>query len=80
MRKTTTTTEGTKPTSSPVVLLLGTIADTTWRMFLPTIALAALGLYIDKRLGTAPLLAAIGGFGGLGASSYLIYRQLKKDF
>lgn len=80
MRKTTTTTEGTKPTSSPVVLLLGTIADTTWRMFIPSIALAALGLYIDKQLGTAPLLAAIGGFGGLAASSYLIYRQLKKDF
>ena len=80
MRKTTTKSEGARPNASPVVLLLGTIADTTWRMFLPTIALAALGLYIDKRLGTAPLLAAIGGFGGLAASSYLIYRQLKKDF
>ena len=80
MSKTPTRPEKTPPKSSPVVLLLGTLADTTWRMFVPTVLLALLGAYADTKLHTEPVFTIIGGFGGFAASCYLIYRQLKKDF
>ena len=41
--------------SSTAMLLLGTIADTTWRMFVPIIGGLFLGLWIDTTLKTLPL-------------------------
>ncbi len=80
MSKTPTSPHGKPSKSSPVVLMLGTLADTTWRMFIPTVVLALIGAYLDAKLRSVPILTIIGGFGGFGLSSYLIYRQLKKDF
>lgn len=66
------------PDRSTVVLLLGTIADTTWRMFVPTIGLTILGLVTDKALRTTPWLMSAGIVLGAGLAYALVRRQIKK--
>lgn len=66
------------PPKQSTVLLLLTIADTTWRLFIPTIGFTIVGILVDKQLGTKPwiMIAAI----ALGiATAYLLVRsQIKK--
>lgn len=66
------------PDTSTVVLLLGTIGDTTWRMFVPTVGLTVLGLVADKALGTTPWLMAGGIILGTFGAIVLVRRQLKE--
>jgi len=68
----------TPPDTSTVILLLGTIGDTTWRMFVPTIGLTILGLVADKLLGTTPWLMAGGIVLGTLGAFVLVRRQLKE--
>ncbi len=68
----------TPPDKSTVVLLLGTIGDTTWRMFIPTIGFTVLGVYADKAWGTKPWLTIAGIAFGAAVSGILVARQLKK--
>lgn len=65
------------PTSSTVLLLLGTIGDTTWRMFVPTIGLMLVGFWIDTQLGTKFWLTAAGVLVGSLIAGFLIRHQLK---
>lgn len=67
-----------QPDRSSVILLLGDIADTSWRMFVPTIGLTILGLLLDKQFGTSPLLLTVGIVLGIIAAGLLIRQQLKK--
>jgi hypothetical protein len=72
---------GTTPTPPPqstVVLLLGTIADTTWRMFIPIIGLTLLGVFGDNTYHTKPWLTVVGIVAGVTVASLLVIRQLKK--
>ena len=72
---------GTTPTPPPqstVVLLLGTIADTTWRMFIPIIGLTLLGVFGDNTYQTKPWLTISGIVLGVALASVLVIRQLKK--
>ena len=62
---------------SAAMLLLGTIADTTWRMFIPIIGLLLIGDWLDRTYGTKPWLMLIGAAAGIGISWYLIRKQLK---
>jgi hypothetical protein len=62
--------------NSTVVLLLGTIADTTWRMFVPIIGGMLLGLWIDKSHGTLPWATIILTIIGIAWATELIRRQL----
>ncbi len=66
------------PQLPTVVLLLGTIADTTWRMFVPTIGGMLLGMEADKSLRTAPWLMTIGLALGVYITYLLIRNQMKK--
>ncbi|AHB42522.1 hypothetical protein RAAC3_TM7C00001G0679 [Candidatus Saccharibacteria bacterium RAAC3_TM7_1] len=67
------------PTHSTVLLLLGDIADTTWRMFVPTIGFIGLGFWGDSTFrGTKPWLTIAGIVVGITVTSLLIARQLKK--
>jgi hypothetical protein len=66
------------PTKSTVVLLLGTIADTTWRMFIPTIGLTIAGVYSDKAFSLKPWLTIAGIILGSTIAGLLVARQLKK--
>ncbi|MBC7512549.1 AtpZ/AtpI family protein [Candidatus Saccharibacteria bacterium] len=66
------------PKNSTVVLLLGTMLDTTWRMFGPTLGLAALGLWADTRSGTGPLYSLLGVGIGIVIAALLVRHQFKK--
>lgn len=70
--------KATPPDHSTVVLLLGTIGDTTWRMFVPTIGLTVAGVYADKSFGTKPWLTAGGIILGAAIAGMLVKRQLQK--
>jgi hypothetical protein len=66
------------PKQTTVILLLTDIADTTWRMFLPTIGLGALGFWADTSWDTEPWLAILGVIIGAMLSAALIRQQLEK--
>jgi F0F1-type ATP synthase assembly protein I len=68
--------EQTKPPTSQTVILLTTMADTTWRMFVPTIGLTVLGLVGDRLAHTTPWLMVMGIVCGVVLSYVLIKRQL----
>lgn len=58
-------------------ILLLTMADTTWRMFVPPAITVAIGLWADNAWHTGPWLTLGAAAVGLGASILLIKRQLK---
>lgn len=62
--------------TSTVAFMFGTIADTTWRMFVPTIGLTFLGWSADKHWGTKPWLFILGVIVGASISALLVRRQL----
>lgn len=66
------------PDQSTVILLLGTIGDTTWRMFLPIIGLLLLGNWLDKTLNTKPMLIIAGVVVGSVIAGLLVRNQLRK--
>lgn len=65
--------------TSTVVLLLGTLGDTTWRMFIPSLIGIVGGYQLDKAFNTKPWLFAIGTIIGCTIAGLLIKRQLKKS-
>ena len=68
----------TPPDTSTVILLLGTIGDTTWRMFVPTIGLTVLGLLADKQFHTTPWIMLLGIILGVILAYVLVRRQIKE--
>lgn len=62
---------------SPAILLLITIADTTWRMFIPTIGGAFLGIWFDHLLDMRPIWTIIMIAGGSITALLLINSQIK---
>jgi hypothetical protein len=63
---------------SPTSVLILTIADTTWRMFVPTIGGLLLGRMLDEQWSFGPLGMIIGIVIGTAVSALLIKRQLQK--
>ncbi len=66
------------PPRMTVILLLGDIADTTWRMFVPTLGLAGLGLWVDKTWHTGPLWSLSGVALGVLLAALLVRAQFAK--
>ncbi len=66
----------TPPDRASAVLLLSTMGDTTWRMFVPTIGLTILGLVIDNHLPTKPWMTIAGIIIGVIIATWLVRRQL----
>lgn len=64
--------------SGSATYLLGTIADTTWRMFIPTIGLALIGDFFDRQYDTKPWLMLVCATIGAGIAAFLVKRQLTK--
>jgi hypothetical protein len=54
-----------------------TLADTTWRVAVPTVLFAGLGIILDKKIDTMPLCTLIGMTLGLIAAGVLVWSQLK---
>lgn len=66
------------PSRQTVVLLIATMADTTWRLFVPTVGGLLLGLWADNEFGTRPWLLVSGTLAGILLSILLIYVQIKR--
>jgi len=58
--------------------LITSMADTTWRMFVPTVGLLLVGNALDERFDTKPWLLLAGVAIGGCISALLIKRQLAK--
>ena len=69
--------KSTTPTSKDVLLIFGTVADTTWRLFVPTLGGVLLGIWADKTYLTRPLWTILGVSCGTIISLYLVYKQLQ---
>lgn len=65
------------PSADDAIVLFATIADTTWRLFVPTLGGVGFGLWIDNTYDTKPLATIIGVCCGTILSLYLVYRQLQ---
>lgn len=65
------------PNTSTVILML-TIADTTWRLFIPSVGFTILGVVLDKQYGTKPWLMITGIILGVMAATLLVRLQIKK--
>lgn len=69
--------KSTTPSANDVLVLFGTVADTTWRMFVPTIGGLVLGMWADSAFASKPLLTITGVCIGVAICLGLIYIQLK---
>ena len=68
------------PAASPKVamLLFFTVADTTWRLFFPTIGGTILGIWLDHKYEMTPLLTILGVTLGTALAFVLVYMQIRK--
>lgn len=64
--------------SNAALAVLASLADTTWRVAVPTVVLAGAGIYVDKRIGTMPLFTIGGLVVGLVVAGKLVWDQLQK--
>ena len=70
-----TDTGETRKQSSPSMVVYATIADTTWRMFVPVFAGALIGYGLDLALSTRPVGVISGTFVGVALAVWLVYLQ-----
>lgn len=69
--------DGQKSTEVETVsVLLATIGDTTWRMFVPAVGLTLVGVWADAQLETKPWLMIAGIVLGCFGSFLLVKKQL----
>lgn len=66
------------PSRPSALYLIATMADTTWRMFVPTVALIVGGNWLDTQQHTKPWLMLAGAILGAIIAAYLIKRQLQR--
>lgn len=59
-----------------VRVLLGTIGDTTWRMFVPSVGFTLLGVWLDSVFGLKPWLMIVGIILGFAMAVILVKRQV----
>lgn len=62
---------------SPSRVVVGTISDTTWRMFAPTLLGIIGGYYLDEYFGTSPWILLAGVIFGAVAAGLLVWRQIR---
>lgn len=67
-----------KPEKSAAIILFMIAADTTWRMFVPIIGGAALGIWADRSFGTKPAWTVTGISIGVVIAALLVRQQLKR--
>ena len=53
-----------------------TIADTTWRMFVPSVGFTLLGVWADSQTDTKPWLMVAGIIVGAASAYLLVSRQI----
>ena len=65
-------------TDDSATLLMKTMAGTTWRVFLPTIGLTFLGLWLDNVINMKPWLTFGGIAIGVIVAAVLVWLQVAK--
>ena len=60
------------------MILLGTIADTTWRMFVPVIGGALIGYMIDRAISSRPVGVITGMMFGIVIAVLLVVQQYRR--
>ena len=65
------------PDESTVILLLKDTGDTTWRMFVPSIGMTLLGVWLDTVFTTKPWLMIIGIIVGFAFAILLVKKQME---
>ena len=68
--------DGRPADTETIAVILGTIGDTTWRMFVPSVGGTLLGVWLDSVFGTKPWLMAGGIVLGLVFAFVLVQRQV----
>lgn len=58
------------------LLLLGTIADTTWRMFVPAVGFTLMGVWLDNQFSVKPWLMFVGIIIGIITAVLLVKKQI----
>ena len=64
---------------SPIGVISQIAISTTLRLFVPTVGLTVLGLWLDRNFGMMPLFTAVGIVIGSILAGLLIIRQLNQD-
>ncbi len=59
-----------------IKVLMSTIGDTTWRMFVPSVGFTLLGVYLDEKFQTSPWLMIIGVLIGFLGAFLLVREQI----
>jgi|GEM_PF-2483432 len=54
------------------------LADTTWRITVPVVLFAGLGIVIDRTTGSRPWMTLLGMAVGFFVAAYLIKKQLQR--
>ncbi len=67
---------GAIPDADTVMSLIGTIGDTTWRMFVPSVGLTLVGVWLDGQLSTKPWLMTVGILLGFAGAYLLVKKQI----
>lgn len=70
------TTKPSKPEPSVLGTILTDLADTAWRIAVPVLLFAGMGIFIDKKAGSAPWVTLAGVVVGFIFAGLLIKRQL----
>jgi len=68
------------PEKSTVVLLFNIVADTTWRMFVPTFGGTALGLWAEAAWHIKPWGGIVGLGIGIIITAFLVRQLYKKAY
>ena len=71
-------TEKSRESQSDSLYLIMSMADTTWRMFVPTIGLTLVGVYLDTKWDTMPWLTLVGAAVGGFIAAFFVKKQLQK--
>lgn len=66
-----------RDTPSPTMIVLSTIGDTTWRMFVPVFAGAIIGYFLDKTFASLPIGVLTGTGLGIFVAALLVYYQYR---
>lgn len=63
--------------SDSAIVIFGTLADTTWRMFVPSVGFTLFGVWLDSLWGTKPWLMGLGIIVGIFGAYLLVAKQMK---
>jgi Putative F0F1-ATPase subunit Ca2+/Mg2+ transporter len=77
--KPTTSDEDGSPAQPPKLRVGREIAETTWRMAVPVVLFAFIGIFADIKFGSAPWLTLLGVVIGFYFAVVLIKQQIKRS-